>query len=151
MQAVVAGPYHAERGSTRRFQVLPAGGAEFDSDTQSYEHHAAPRWGQIGSLSQLTAQPGDIALIDNAKGTYADHITLVRTYDAATHTLYTIGGNEGDAHPVHGSDAWSLDTNPAPQRNAPETFKGESSRMYAIAGFSTVDYESHVYRKAGGR
>ena len=139
--------YHAERGSQRRLQVLPASGSEFDADTRSYEHHPPPRWGQLTSLDQLDARPGDIALIDNAKGTYADHITLVRSYDASTHTLHTIGGNEGAAHPVHASGAWHLDDNPAPQRNAPGAFKGESSRLYAIAGFSLVDFEVHTYRR----
>jgi hypothetical protein len=139
--------HHIDRGSKRRFQVLPASGDAFDADTQAYEHHAPPRWGQIGSLTDLDAHPGDIALIDNAKGTYADHITLVRTYDASTHTLYTVGGNEGAAHPVHASGAWNLENNPAPQRSAPGDFKGDNSRIYAIAGFSTVDYEVHTYRR----
>jgi hypothetical protein len=139
--------HHADRGSKRRYQVLPGGGPEWDTDTKAYQGGKTPRLGMISDLSKLDARPGDIVLIDNAKGTYADHITLCRSYDASTHTLWTIGGNEGAAHPVRGSLAWNLDTNPAPSR-IPEGALKDQSRVYAVAGFSVVDYEVHTYRNA---
>jgi hypothetical protein len=135
--------YHAQRGSKRRYQVLPGSGSQWDADTARFQAKG-PRLGLIASVGDLDARPGDIVLIDNQKGTYADHITLCRTYDASNHTLWTIGGNEGAAHPVHGSDAWNLDSNPAPAQGA---FGAKPSRVYAVAGFSAVDFESHIYRR----
>jgi hypothetical protein len=134
--------YHAQRGSKRRYQVLPGGGGEWDTDTADFQGRG-PRRGLISGIDQLDARPGDVVLIDNQKGTYADHITMCRSYDSATHTLWTLGGNEGDAHPVHASDARDLDKNPAPARGA---FGEKPSRVYAVCGFSVVDFEPHTYR-----
>jgi hypothetical protein len=137
--------YHRERGSERKFQVLPAGGADFDADTQTWEG-GRTRGGQIGSLDALDVQPGDLVMIDRAKGTFGDHIAMCRAYDQATHKLWTIGGNEGQPHPVNVSRAWELDKNPAPSKVDAD---GKPSRVYAIARLSLVDYEPHTYRKAG--
>jgi hypothetical protein len=137
--------YHRERGSMRKFQVLPASGTDFDQDTKSFEGGSARR-GQIASLDDLDVQPGDLVMIDRAKGTFGDHIAMCRAYDKATRKLWTIGGNEGAAHPVNVSGAWELDKNPAPSRVDAD---GKKSRVYAIARLSLVDYEPHTYRKTG--
>jgi hypothetical protein len=139
--------YHVDRGSSRRFEVLPGGGDRWDADTSAFQPKGpATRLGQINSLADLDAQPGDIVLIDNNKGTYGDHITMCRSYDASTHTLWTIGGNEGDAHPVNASAPWALDQNPAPAFAA--KYGEKSSRVYAVGRFSAVDFEVHTYRPA---
>jgi hypothetical protein len=51
-------------------------------------------------------------LIDLARGTRPDHIAMVRSYDAATGTLVTVGGNEGSLHPVHVSGPRNVAENP---------------------------------------
>ena len=84
---------------------------------------------------------------DLAKGTYADHITMCRSYDRQQKVLHTIGGNEGAAHPVHGSGAIDLKANPAP-KTVPEG-SSKTERVYAVGRFSIVDYELHEYRPPG--
>jgi hypothetical protein len=134
--------YHEERGSLRRFQVLPASGAAFDSDTRKYEK-SDRRGGMVDSLDTLDIQPGDLVMIDRAKGTFGDHIAMCRAYDSSTHHLWTIGGNEGAAHPVNVSGMWDLDSNPAPVSVAGDA---KHARVYAVARFSAVDFETHMYR-----
>jgi hypothetical protein len=135
--------YHEQRGSLRKFQVLPASGTAFDNDTRKYEK-SERRGGMVGSLDSLDIQPGDLVMIDRAKGTFADHIAMCRAYDSSTHHLWTIGGNEGAAHPVNASGMWDLDANPAPV-----SVEGDAkhARVYAVARFSAVDFEPHIYRR----
>jgi len=92
-----------------------------------------------GDVRDVDIQPGDIVLIDNAKGVFADHITQCRTYDASTGELVTIAGNEPNVK----ADTWDLTDNPAPVTVQPGQHK--RSRVYAVGRFSIVDYETHVY------
>lgn len=134
--------FHEERGSLRRFQVLPASGEQFDKDTKQYEG-GSQRGGMVGSIDALDVQPGDLVMIDRAKGTFGDHIAMCRAYDSTAHHLWTIGGNEGQPHPVNASGMWDLDHNPSAV-----SVQGDAkrSRVYAIARFSAVDFEPHAYR-----
>jgi hypothetical protein len=139
--------YHQTRGSLRRFQVLPVSGTEaqmknFEKETKQYEGGTV-RGGQVPSLDAIDIQPGDLVMIDRAKGTFGDHIAMCRAYDSTTHHLWTIGGNEGQPHPVNASGMWELDKNAAPSSVEGDA---KSSRVYAVARFSAVDFEPHVYR-----
>lgn len=140
--------YHTQRGSLRKYQVLPASGPEYEADTKAFEGGASRRKGQLDDLGQLDIQPGDVVVKDLTKGTYADHITICRSYDASTKTLSTLGGNEGATHPVHASADTDLTKNPAPSRVPGKVMKPQD-RIYAVGRFSVVDFEIHQYRAAG--
>jgi hypothetical protein len=86
--------YHDLRRQSRRFW------REIDGTT---DQHDAQRF---------DIRPGDIVLIDRARGTRPDHIAMVRSYDPTTGMLVTVGGNEGSTHPVHVSGARDLAHNP---------------------------------------
>ena len=140
--------YHVTRGSKRHYQVLPASGAVYAAQTAQFEGKSS-RGGQAQDLSQVDIQPGDIVVKDTTKGTFADHITTCRSYDPSTGTLLTVGGNEGDAHPVHGGAPIDLNKNPEPSTVAEGTQKGDKERVYAVGRFSIVDFETHEYRRPG--
>lgn len=136
--------YHTRRGSLRHYQQV---------------QRAAPAMG---------IQAGDLALIDNAKGTQPDHIATVIAFDGRYVTL--VGGNQGsasrtDESGVSRSDhGFDLQQNPTPfdaratdptthQRiDAPDPALADTKRAHTrIHGFgrwSVVDYERHVYRRS---
>lgn len=119
--------YHAtDRGSVRSFTKLP--------DTVT----AASLAGSV--------RPGDLVLIDNAAGKYADHITMCRSFDPATGTLQTIGGNEPDIK----IDTWDVNKNPAAydagkNPDGTKVMKGARTRIYAVGRLSVVDFETRHY------
>jgi hypothetical protein len=123
--------YHAERGSLRKLVRLPPTPTPVTA-------------GSVFAPQGLDIQPGDIVLIDNFRGIYADHITQCRSYDPATGRLETIAGNEGGgAGEVRASQApRDLNQNPAQQTVAGYD---KPSRVYAYGRFSIVDYEVHTY------
>lgn len=100
--------------------------------------------GSGSAPSGLDIQPGDIVLIDNFRGTFADHITQCRSYDSATGQLETIGGNEGSSpgRIAASPRARNLNDNPAAQTVAGDN---KPSRVYAYGRFSIVDYEVYTY------
>lgn len=70
--------YHATRGSVRQWQSRAA--------VTSVMEGGGP----------LDVRPGDVVLIDHSgKGKEPQHITMVESYDPATHQLVTIEGNTG--------------------------------------------------------
>jgi hypothetical protein len=97
-------------------------------------------------------RPGDIVLIDNAAGTFADHITMCRSFDMASGRLQTIGGNQPD---VEISTRDDIEKNPkAYDAGHTTNAKGEDvkvmktgrSRVYAVGRLSIVDFETHTYK-----
>jgi hypothetical protein len=116
--------YHEERGSVRRFSLVPA-----SPDPAS-----------------LDIRPGDIVLKDNARGTFADHITTCATYDASTGRLTTVGGNEGSGtlnKAGVGEGTVDIGANPAAQTVAEGGRK--PTRVFAVGRWSLVDFEDHVF------
>lgn len=109
--------YHEQRGSVRHFLRIPDG---------------HPGTG-------LDIQPGDIVLIDNARGTFADHITVCHSYDPQTGRLETIGGNEPNVR------AGSRDLTQNPRAQTVEAGQRKQSRVYAVARPSIADYEELIY------
>jgi hypothetical protein len=124
--------YHAARGSLRRLTRTPRTPVPITT-------------GSVAAPLGLDIQPGDIVLIDNAKGAFADHITQCRSYDPSTGQLETIAGNEGsgEGRVAASERPRDLDANPAARVVAPGAPK--PSRVYAFGRFSIVDYESHTY------
>jgi hypothetical protein len=126
--------YHKARGSERSLLKLPD---VIDADV----------------AAGLDIQPGDIVLVDNARGTYGDHIQVCTGYDPGTGTLSTVGGNEGSGTPQQtiikaGSrNLTDATAQPAPN-DAAKLEKGETkhNRVYARARFSLVDYEAHEFK-----
>ena len=57
-------------------------------------------------------RPGDLVLLDLARGTRPDHIAMIRSFDPATGALVTVGGNEGSLHPVNVSGTRNVGENP---------------------------------------
>lgn len=116
--------FHTTRGSLRSFTLIP--------------EHPDP--------ASIDIQPGDIVLKDNAKGTFADHITTCASYDPATGLLTTVGGNEGrgtkNASGV-GVSTFDVSKNGAPQTVAPGQKK--VTRIYAVGRWSLVDFEDHQF------
>jgi Domain of unknown function (DUF4157) len=123
--------YHAERNSPRTLVRLPRTPTPVTA-------------GSVYAPGGLDLQPGDIVLIDNFRGTYADHITECRSYDPATGQLETIAGNEG-ASPGHvAASATPRDLNANPEARTVVGYH-KPSRVYAYGRFSIVDYEVHTY------
>jgi hypothetical protein len=136
--------YHNRRGSLRHYQPV---------------QRAAPAMG---------IQAGDLALIDNAKGTQPDHIATVIAFDGRYVTL--VGGNQGsasrtDESGVSRSDrGFDLQRNPTPfdaratdpttheRIDAPDpalaATKRAHTRIHGFGRWSVVDYERHVYRRS---
>jgi hypothetical protein len=127
--------YHAQRGSQRRLVRLPP--------TPTDVRRSAD-----GAQPGLDIQPGDIVLIDNAKGTFADHIAQCRSYDPATGQLETIGGNEGGGEGQIGVSRSPRDLNRNPAATRVAEREAKPSRVYAYGRFSLVDYEEHTYLRA---
>ncbi|HEY0190337.1 MAG TPA: hypothetical protein VGC42_04395, partial [Kofleriaceae bacterium] len=124
--------YHSARGSMRRL-----------TRTSTVPTQITP--GSVAAPRGLDIRPGDIILIDNARGVYADHITQCRSYDAATGMVETIAGNEGGGAGQVAASAAPRDLN----HNAAATTVGDDehkrARVYAFGRFSVIDYETHVY------
>jgi hypothetical protein len=97
--------YHEERGSLR--QWIDAAGI------------------QASGGAGLDIRPGDVALIDNRGTERPDHIVMVDSYDDATKTLITIGGNDS---------GYTIDTNPAHPAPAHETADDRTKRETLEAG-----------------
>jgi hypothetical protein len=136
--------YHDRRGSLRHYQTV---------------QRAAPAMG---------IQAGDLALIDNAKGTQPDHIATVIAFDGRYVTL--VGGNQGsesrtDESGVSRSDhGFDLQQNPTPfdaratdptthnRIDAPDpalaATKRAHTRIHGFGRWSVVDYERHIYRRS---
>lgn len=126
--------YHDLRGSLRRLQRTPNAPVPITP-------------GSLTAPNGLDIQPGDVVLIDNLNGTFADHITQCRTYDPSTGQLETIGGNEGGGAGHVGASARPRDLNHNPAARTAQGFKNDS-RVYAVGRFSIVDYETHHYLRA---
>jgi hypothetical protein len=126
--------YHSARASLRRLTRTPQTPTPITP-------------GSVAAPQGLDLQPGDLVLIDNYRGTYADHIAQCRSYDPATGMLETIGGNEGggDGRVAASAAPRDLNANPAAQ-TVPG--RGKPSRVYAYGRFSIVDYEIHTYLPA---
>jgi hypothetical protein len=127
--------YHGDRGSQRFLHRLP------DRPTP-----VTP--GSVSAPQGLDIQPGDIVLIDNARGTFADHITQCRTYDSSTGRLETIAGNEGGGDGRVAASATPRDLNTNPRAETVPDGASKPSRVYAYGRFSIVDYEVHTYLPA---
>jgi hypothetical protein len=91
------------------------------TDVEGYHdgvRHSRRSWREIDPAAahhnprDFDIRAGDIVLIDLARGTRPDHIAMVRSYDPATGSLVTIGGNEGSLHPIHTSGARDIAANP---------------------------------------
>jgi hypothetical protein len=123
--------HHSDRGSPRTLVRLP-------------QTPTPVTPGSVHAPRGLDIQPGDIVLIDNFRGTFADHITQCRSYDSATGQLETIAGNEGSSPGQVSASATPRDLNANP---AAQTVTGydKPSRVYAYGRFSIVDYEVHTY------
>jgi hypothetical protein len=105
--------YHPEKYPTR----IPKWIWNDDDGRQDVKAlHAAQgaprRWLDHAAISaggELDIQPGDMVLIDPDLNGDPDHIVLASSYDAATNTLVTIGGNDsgfvlmkpGEKEPAH--------------------------------------------------
>jgi hypothetical protein len=124
--------YHADRGSLRRLTRTP-------------QTPTAITPGSLVAPQGLDIQPGDIVLIDNFRGKFADHITQCRSYDPSTGQLETIAGNEGGGAGRVAAGQRDMNANPAAQT---VTGYGKPSRVYAYGRFSIVDYEVHTYLPA---
>jgi len=126
--------YHADRGSLRRLTRTPAAPTPITP-------------GSVAAPLGLDIQPGDIVLIDNFRGTFADHITQCRSYDPSTGQLETIAGNEGGGDGRVAASAAPRDLNANPSART-VTGYNKPSRVYAYGRFSIVDYEVHSYLNA---
>jgi hypothetical protein len=126
--------YHDQRGSLRLLVRLPATPTPVTP-------------GGVYAPNGLDIQPGDIVLIDNFRGTYADHITQCRSYDSATGQLETIAGNEGSSPGRVAASATPRDLNDNPRAQTVAGYD-KPSRVYAYGRFSIVDYEVHTYLQA---
>jgi hypothetical protein len=129
--------YHSQRGSLRWYEAI---------------QRRPPSRG---------IQPGDIVLIDNARGTDPDHVTTAVSFDGRY--LATMGGNQGssastdesgvsrnrvidltqnpDANDVRLRDRQG---NPIPDTTDPT--KTKNVRVHGVGRWSIVDYEEHIYR-----
>ncbi len=132
--------YHQLRGSERFYEDI---------------HNAAPSHG---------IQPGDIVLIDNARGTNPDHVTTAISFDGRY--LTTVGGNQGgtdrnDQTGVSRSrQAIDITANPAPndvrQRDAAgrpidgttDRSLHKNVRVHGVGRWSIADSEQHTYSTA---
>jgi hypothetical protein len=139
--------YHNRRGSLRHYEEV---------------QRAAPAMG---------IQAGDLALIDNVRGTQPAHIATVIAFDGRFVTL--VGGNQGgpsltDQSGVSRSDhGFDLQQNPTPldaratnpatheRIDAPdpalEAAKRAHTRIHGFGRWSIVDYERHIYRRSHTR
>lgn len=124
--------YHAMRGSERMLRRLPP-------------THTPITPGSLAAPTGLDIQPGDIVLIDNVKGTFADHITMCRSYDPSTGMLETIAGNEGPRPGRVQASAAPRDLNQNPDQRTVAPGAHKPARVYAYGRFSLVDYEVHTY------
>lgn len=101
------GPYHALRGSSRRWT------------------DAAAIFSSLGLM--LDIRPGDVVLIDHSGSGRPDHIAMVDSYDPGTGALFTIGGNDS---------GYTVDTRPAhtaPPRETPAE-RAKRERLEAATG-----------------
>jgi hypothetical protein len=123
--------YHDDRGSARKLVRLPPRPTPVTPNS-------------VYAPNGLDIQPGDIVLIDNFRGPYADHITECRSYDPSTGMLETIAGNEGSSPGRVAASATPRDLNNNPEQQTVEGYN-KPSRVYAYGRFSIVDYETHTY------
>ena len=96
--------------------------------------------------SRIDLIPGDIVLLDNARGLNPDHIQVCESYDAHTGRLVTVGGNEGIGraeHTVVNRGERAVPGQPTPNEVGPGTPK--HVRVWGRARWSLVDFEPHVY------
>ena len=97
---------------------------------------------EIVAGGTLDIRPGDIVLIDNSRDAAADHIVMVHSYDMATNTLHTIGGNDGGYEVDTGTDAQGAEgeSGEAGQARAIEAATGQPLR--SAGGGHTVAVNS---------
>ena len=140
--------YHEARGALRMWQ-----------------NHAA-----LAGGGELDIRPGDIVLFDWEADGVANHIVTVASYDPATSTLVTIGGNDSGyvidkAGTYDASHESAAETD---KRETAEAVTGESmkprakppgaatghvgigvrvigAQLYGIGRPSLIDFEDHVY------
>jgi hypothetical protein len=121
--------YHSARGSMRSVVKFP----DVIKDPES-----------------IDLQPGDIVLLDNARGLDPDHIQTCVFYNNHTGMLTTVGGNEGSGKAevtVVNKGSRDLREQQAPN-DVTKTDGPKHVRVWGRARWSIVDFEPHVYPKA---
>src|SRR2546423_12145385 len=89
--------YRHSRNPRRVPKWIWADHAWHDLHTYHDERGSVRTWieqSRMGAGGQLDIRPGDVALIDVGRDGTANHIVKVSSYDPATNTLLTIGGND---------------------------------------------------------
>jgi hypothetical protein len=90
----------------------------------------------IGAGGQLDIRPGDTALIDVGRDGTANHIVKVSSYDPATSTLLTIGGNDA---------GYIIDPNPGkPATGAEARAEAETGQNLKKGGWAGGAAGGHV-------
>ncbi|MBA3746161.1 MAG: hypothetical protein H0W96_01545 [Solirubrobacterales bacterium] len=124
-QKVDVETYHSQRGSRRTVISFPD---------------------PITDPGAVDLQPGDIVLLDNARGLNPDHIQTCESYNRTTGVLTTVGGNEGTGKAevtIVKRGSRTVPGQPAP--NTADENTPKHVRVWGRARWSIVDFEPHVY------
>jgi hypothetical protein len=146
----------------------------WQSVKEYHESRGAPRmWQNHAALAgggELDIRPGDIVLFDWELDGVANHIVTVISYDPATSTLVTIGGNDS-GYVIDKAGTYDASNESAAEtgkRETAESVTGESmkprakppgaatghvgvgvrvigAQLYGIGRPSLIDFEDHVY------
>ena len=162
--------YKYDRNPDRIKKWIWAGEAWEELHAFHTKRNAERRWLDYAALSAggtLDIQPGDTVLVDVGLDGTPNHIVMASSYDAATNTLVTIGGNDSGYVVVPPGTPKPADTNA--DRDAAEAatglelksgpagghvgvgvhdVKADGKKRGAIFGVgrpSLVDFEDHVY------
>jgi hypothetical protein len=159
--------YHyafGERKDTRVMKWIYADGAWQDLHDYHAKRGSVRQWltaDELGDNPDI--RPGDLVLIDNRGTPAADHIVMAHSYDMATNTLFTIGGNDGGyevdtgAHHTTPHGAEKLEGATGQSLRSPQSGyrvgvneidlnrNRQPLRVYGIGRPSIVDFEEHRY------
>jgi hypothetical protein len=120
--------YHYASGPHARVKKwIYAEGAWHELQTYHSARGSVRHWTDARAIhggGTLDIRSGDIVLIDHSGSARPDHIVMVQSWDAATQTLFTIGGNDG---------GYEVDTNPAHPAPKGESADARERRLRAEA------------------
>lgn len=115
--------YHAERGSKRRIQVI----TDQTTPEQIKGLAFAPAKAEFVPVGKVEIHPGDILLLDRDAGGRPDHIMMASDYDAKTHKVSKIAGNEVSKEGQVNTGTWDISAQPD------QIAKADHDRLYEPA------------------
>jgi hypothetical protein len=114
--------YHRERRSKRRIQIIANRPDEHGNVRPGFTAPGA----EYVQVEAVDIRPGDILLLDNARGWRPDHIMIATAYDPATRRVSKIAGNEVDKPGRVGTGTFDMSSQP-------DTISAEQHRLYETA------------------